>query len=204
MKSEMLESRNTAPPELFTASQFAHFCHVDLKTIHNWAEKGEIRHFRTPGRHLRFRRLDVLDFLQKYGYPVPDALRSGKPKVVVVDDDPNALAAVRKTFGRRFDLTTFADPFDALIAIGALRPDALVIDTRIKGLDALRCVERLKSIAATASIPIVVFSADEQQRRAVMEAGASDFVSKAEIALLREAVERLTSWSTADAYKPSR
>ena len=39
-------------PELFTASDVARFCQVDLKTIHNWSEKGEIRHFRTPGRHL--------------------------------------------------------------------------------------------------------------------------------------------------------
>lgn len=191
MKSEILESRNTAP-ELFTASQFAHFCHVDLKTIHNWAEKGEIRHFRTPGRHLRFRRLDLLDFLQKYGYPVPEVLRSGKPKVVVVDDDPNVLVAVRKALGRRFEVTAFADPFDALVAIGSMRPDVLVIDVHLKGLDGLRCLERLKAIEATAPIRIIVFSAQDQQRRAIMDAGANDFVSKGEIALLREAVERLT------------
>ena len=87
---------NTTQPELFTASDVARFCQVDLKTIHNWADKGEIRHFRTPGRHLRFRRLDVLDFLRKYGYPIPEILRMGKPKVVVVDDDPSVLAALRK------------------------------------------------------------------------------------------------------------
>src|SRR5258708_41250 len=75
-------------PELFTGSDVARFCQVDLKTIHNWSDKGEIRHFRTPGRHLRFRRVDVLDFLRKYGYPIPDVLRTGKPKVVVVDGDP--------------------------------------------------------------------------------------------------------------------
>ena len=57
--------------DLFTASQIARFCQVDLKTIHNWADRGQIRHFRTPGRHLRFRRPHVLDFLRKYGYP-PD------------------------------------------------------------------------------------------------------------------------------------
>jgi excisionase family DNA binding protein len=192
MKPEILENRNTASPELFTASQFAHFCHVDLKTIHNWAEKGEVRHFRTPGRHLRFRRLDVLEFLQKYGYPVPEVLRSGKPKVVVVDDDSNVLAAIRKALGRRFDVTTFADPFDALIAIGVLRPDALIIDVHVKGLDGLRCVERLKAIESTAPIRVVVYSAQDQQRRAIMEAGASDFVSKGEITLLRESIERLT------------
>ena len=60
MKSESMENRENLQPELFTASELARFCHVDLKTIHNWVEKGEIRHFRTPGRHLRFRRPDVI------------------------------------------------------------------------------------------------------------------------------------------------
>src|SRR5438309_3459332 len=127
MKSDNLEKLETRPTELFTASQLARLCHVDLKTIHNWADKGEIRHFRTPGRHLRFRRLDVLDFLRKYGYPIPDVLRMGKPKVVAVDDDPGVLAALRKTLAKRFDLTTFQDPFDALVAVGNIQPDALVL-----------------------------------------------------------------------------
>src|SRR5258708_34113094 len=88
-------------PELFTASDVARFCQVDLKTIHNWADKGEIRHFRTPGRHLRFRRLDVLDFLRKYGYPIPEVLRMGKPKVVIIAEDPQGLAAPRRALARR-------------------------------------------------------------------------------------------------------
>jgi len=194
MKSEILENRNTVPPELFTASQLARFCHVDLKTIHNWAEKGEIRHFRTPGRHLRFRRLDILDFLHKFGYPVPELLRSGKPKVMVVDDDPNVLESISKALGRRFDVTTFVDPLDALVAIGTLRPDALVIDVHVKGLDGLRCIERLKSIEATSPMRIIVYAAQDQQRRAIMDAGANDFVSKGEIASLRESIERLTGF----------
>src|SRR5215471_21478596 len=114
MKTENLENlenrqrgeRSPVAGELLTASKVARFCHVDLKTIHNWADKGEIKHFRTPGRHLRFRRLDVLDFLRKYGYPIPELLRVGRPKVVVIDDDPNVLAGVRRSLGRRFDVTT--------------------------------------------------------------------------------------------------
>ena len=70
--------RAAEAPELFTASEFAHLCGVDLKTIHNWADKGEIRHFRTPGRHLRFRRLDVIDFLRKFGYPIPEVAALGQ------------------------------------------------------------------------------------------------------------------------------
>jgi excisionase family DNA binding protein len=192
MKSEILESRDSLPTELFTASELARFCHVDLKTIHNWVEKGEIKHFRTPGRHLRFRRLDILDFLHKYGYPVPEALRGGKPKVAVLDPDPSVLAAVRRALGRRFEVTAFADPFEALIGIGGARPDALVFDLALPGVDALRFLERLKAIETTAPIRLIIYSTQEQHRRAVLDAGASDFVSKGELSLLRESIERWT------------
>ena len=192
MKTEILENRETPATELFTASELAKFCHVDLKTIHNWVEKGEIRHFRTPGRHLRFRRLDILDFLHKYGYPVPEPLRGAKPKVAVLDPDPTVLAAVRRALGRRFEITAFGDPFEALVGIGAARPDALVLDLALPGIDALQFVERLKSIETTSSIRVIVYSSQDAQRRAVLEAGANDFVPKGEVALLRESIERWT------------
>jgi excisionase family DNA binding protein len=194
MKSEKPESveNRESTPELFTASQVARFCHVDLKTIHNWAEKGEIRHFRTPGRHLRFRRLDILDFLHKYGYPVPEPLRGAKPKVAVLDADAGVLAAVRRALGRRFEVTTYSDPFEALIGIGSMRPEALVLDLALPGMDAFRFVERLRAIESTSPIRLIVYSAKDDQRLAVLEAGASDFVPKGEVALLRESIERLT------------
>ncbi len=182
---------NANQPELFTASDVARFCQVDLKTIHNWADKGEIRHFRTPGRHLRFRRLDVLDFLRKYGYPIPEVLKMGKPKVVAVDDDPAVLAALRRTLSRRFELTTFQDPFDALVAVGNLQPDALVLDVKMPGLDGVRCLERLKSIDATSHIRCIVYSTHEEMKKNATEAGAYDFIKKGEAAELRDSLERL-------------
>jgi excisionase family DNA binding protein len=195
----MIEEREAPPPgapatpapELFTASDVARFCQVDLKTIHNWADKGEIRHFRTPGRHLRFRRLDVLDFLRKYGYPIPEVLRTGKPKVVVIDDDPQVLAALRRTLAKRFDLTTFQDPFDALVAVGSLQPDALVFDVKMPGLDGVRCLERLHAIDSTAHIRCIVYSDAEDMKKTSTDAGAYDFIKKGEVSDLRDSLERL-------------
>jgi excisionase family DNA binding protein len=182
---------NPNQPELFTASDVARFCQVDLKTIHNWADKGEIRHFRTPGRHLRFRRLDVLDFLRKYGYPIPEVLRLGKPKVVAVDDDPAVLASLRKALSKRFELTTFQDPFDALVAVGSIQPDAMVFDVKMTGLDGVKCLERLRSIDATAHIRCIVYSDAEEMKKNATEAGAYDFIKKGEAAELRDSLERL-------------
>jgi excisionase family DNA binding protein len=192
LEEVVMEAKETVrEPELFTASDVARFCQVDLKTIHNWADKGEIRHFRTPGRHLRFRRLDVLDFLRKYGYPIPDSLRMGKPKVVAVDADPAVLASVRRALARRFQLVTFQDVFDALVAVGTLQPDALVLDVDTPGVDGLRCLARLKSIEATAHIRCIVYSRREDLRRHATEAGAYDFVKKGGAGELRESLEKL-------------
>jgi excisionase family DNA binding protein len=155
MKADPEGPQPTESPELFTASEFAHFCRVDLKTIHNWADKGQIRHFRTPGRHLRFRRLDVIDFLRKYGYPVPDSLRSGKPKVVVVDGDPSLLAAIRKGIGRRFEVATFQDSTRWWPRTRARRTRDR---RRQSGLDGIRCLQRLKSIESTSHIRTIVCS----------------------------------------------
>src|SRR6202012_3177766 len=64
--------------KLLTASDLAALCEVDLKTIHNWVDRGRIAHFRTPGRHLRFRAADVAEFLRAWGYTVPRERRRGR------------------------------------------------------------------------------------------------------------------------------
>jgi excisionase family DNA binding protein len=192
MEGEIMEDKETTTqPELFTASDVAKFCQVDLKTIHNWADKGEIRHFRTPGRHLRFRRLDVLDFLRKYGYPIPDVLRLGKPKVIAVDDDLQVLASLRKSLSKRFDLTTFQDPFDALVAVGNIQPDAMILDVNMPGLDGVKCLERLRSIDLTAHIRCIVYSNSDEMKKNATDAGAYDFIKKGEASDLRDSLERL-------------
>lgn len=177
--------------ELFTATEVARFCQVDLKTIHNWADRGEIRHFRTPGRHLRFRRVDVLDFLRKYGYPVPDVLAQGKPRVHVIDEDQPSLTAITRALGSRFELTAFSEPVDALIAIGAEPPDVVVLDPAGTRMDGVQCILRLKIIPSTRHARIVVFSADSDARRRTLEAGASAFVSKPDVLKLAETLDSL-------------
>lgn len=180
------------PPDLFTASDVARFCQVDLKTIHNWSDKGEIPHFRTPGRHLRFRRLDVLDFLRKYGYAVPEVLRQTKPRVVVIDSDPAATAALKRVLAKRFEVTSFTDPLDALVSLASLQPDALVLDLDLEGFDGLHFLGRIRTLEATAHIRNLVFTRDRGLGQRALEVGAIEVLTKDDHAQAREALEKLT------------
>jgi excisionase family DNA binding protein len=60
--------------ELLTAPMVARICERDLKTIHNWVNKGKIDAFRTPGRHMRFTKDSVISFLRKQGFDIPEEL----------------------------------------------------------------------------------------------------------------------------------
>src|SRR5690606_33776431 len=73
--------RASPRPLVYTAQDLARFCEVDLKTIHHWADAGKIPHHRTEGRHLRFRRNNVLAFLRRHGYPLHAELANARPSV---------------------------------------------------------------------------------------------------------------------------
>jgi excisionase family DNA binding protein len=177
--------------ELFTASEVAKFCQVDLKTIHNWADRGEIRHFRTPGRHLRFRRVDVLDFLRKYGYPVPEILKQGRPRIHIIDEDTSTLEGLERALSQRFEVRTFAEAVDALIAIGSDTPDIVVLDVGSGHIDGLSTIARLRSVDGTQHVRVVVYSARTDRKQQALDAGASAFVHKPDIGKLNESIDAL-------------
>lgn len=85
--------------KLLTASDLAALCEVDLKTIHNWVDRGRIAHFRTPGRHLRFRAADVAEFLRAWGYSVPRELARLSSRSVLVVGTKDSLGLVLRSLG---------------------------------------------------------------------------------------------------------
>lgn len=173
-------ARRAPNKELFTAAEVARFCQVDLKTIHNWSERGEIPHFRTPGRHLRFRRADVVDFLRKYGYPLPEALRHGRPSIVIGDEDPVTLEALKRALSPHFDVTAVHDPLDAMIAIASDPPDVFVFDPGCKRVEGPYCIERLRAHERTRHVRVIACSSRADLRQRAMDAGAAVFISKGE------------------------
>ncbi|MFW5877073.1 MAG: helix-turn-helix domain-containing protein [Myxococcota bacterium] len=177
--------------DLFTASEVARFCQVDLKTIHNWAERGEVRHFRTPGRHLRFRRVDVLDFLRKYGYPIPDDLQQGKPRVLVLEDDARGAAETEKALQDDFEVESHTDPVCALLSIGAEAPDAVIVDDRVGSLDGVHIIDCIHAAEPTRHVRTVLFSNDSARKRDAMDHGASAHVERPDRTQLRDTLEAL-------------
>jgi excisionase family DNA binding protein len=171
--------------DLFTAPQVAKLCSTDLKTIHNWVNRGKIRFFRTPGRHLRFRRQDILEFLNKFGYPIPDSFDAEKPRVVVIDNSEDHVEGLRRIMAVDVELEAFADHMDALLSIGRQAPSLVLVNGTCDP-DMIRVVERIKS--AEKKLPVAVYGGDQNIKARSIKAGANQFFDTVDVPTIRRLV----------------
>jgi response regulator RpfG family c-di-GMP phosphodiesterase len=101
-------------------------------------------------------------------------------RLLLVDDDPGLRALLRATLDAvDVEVDDAADAAVALTTIRRRRPDAIVLDVNLPGLDGLSFCRQLKRERATRDIPIVVLSgSDGGTADAALEAGADSFLRK--------------------------
>ncbi len=103
-------------------------------------------------------------------------------RVIVVDDDALQLRALerRTRDTAHVELIAIDNAIDALLAVGALQPDLVVIDVFMPGLDGLEACRRIKSNAKTRDVQVVLASAmmSAEVEAAARAAGALRAVSK--------------------------
>jgi excisionase family DNA binding protein len=143
--------------KLLTASDLAALCEVDLKTIHNWVDRGRIPHFRTPGRHLRFRAADVAEFLRAWGYSVPRELAKASARSILVVGTKDTFTQAGRALGDGAVLKHATHPYDALILAGADPTDAFIVDARAiaSDIDVTPMLEALHRASADATIVVL-------------------------------------------------
>ncbi len=120
-------------------------------------------------------------------------------RLLVVDDDPS----VREALGLVLDLNGFGvatatDGAEAIRTLAVDRPDAVILDVLMPGLDGLEVCRRMRAIGDRTPVLMLTARAEVSERVAGLEAGADDylvkpFASEELIARLR-ALLRRTGW----------
>ncbi|MEO6200129.1 MAG: response regulator transcription factor [Cryobacterium sp.] len=99
-------------------------------------------------------------------------------RILVVDDDPTVSEVVcRYLRAAGFVVEEAADGAAGLLAAERLRPDLVVLDRMLPGLDGLELCRRIRTGWA---IPVIMLTAlgQEEDRIDGLEAGADDYVAK--------------------------
>ena len=164
---------------VFTTFETAKLCHVSPLSIINWVNAGRLPAFRTPGRHRRIRREDLVRFMRDTGMPLPEELRegSGKPKVLVVDDDANIREVLSEHLATRstpYEVQTAANGFEAGRLVAAFRPDVVLLDLKMAGLDGFQVCRTIKADPDTSNTVVIAMTgyySPETEAR-ILECGA--------------------------------
>jgi excisionase family DNA binding protein len=164
---------------VFTTFEAAKICHVSPLSIINWVNAGRLAAFRTPGGHRRIRRDDLVRFMRENGMPLPEELRegSGRPRVLVVDDEPAIREVIAEHLNLRakpYEVMTAANGFEAGRMVATWRPDVVLLDLRMPGLDGFQVCRTIKADPETSSTVVLAMTGyytPETEAR-ILECGA--------------------------------
>lgn len=101
--------------------------------------------------------------------------------VLAVDDIPLNLILVQKMLSRfNFKIRTAANGQLALDAVAQQKPDLILLDLMMPGIDGFEVIRRLRENPETADIQIVILSALNSNEDVVkgFNVGANDFIMK--------------------------
>jgi two-component system KDP operon response regulator KdpE len=106
------------------------------------------------------------------------SLMENKPRILVVDDEPQLTRVLRTGLSSHgYEVRVAADGLSALETFGDWHPDHVVTDLAMPTIDGLELCRKLRAISA---VPILVLSArsDEQTKVKALDLGADDYVTK--------------------------
>ena len=107
--------------------------------------------------------------------------RSGRPKILVIEDDAVARADLEARLAANgYIVARAADAASALTVVNRERPDLILLDLGLPGGDGFLVLERLRKIAALAVIPVLVITgrSDAETRKRVEALGVAPLLAK--------------------------
>ncbi|HSF15238.1 MAG TPA: response regulator [Vicinamibacteria bacterium] len=117
-------------------------------------------------------------------------------RILLVEDDPDIqeVAALALTSLGRFVVETCSSGPEAIAAVPNFRPQLILLDVMMPGMDGLRTLEALRALPETADAPVVFLTAKAQREEIekYKRAGAADVLVKPfEPARLPERLEHI-------------
>ncbi len=111
---------------------------------------------------------------------VTSALAS-RPRVLVIDDDPLMRRVVTQSLDRNaYELHEAESGASGIESALEFRPDLILLDVMMPGMDGFEVVHRLRKHPVTQSVPIIMLTAlgEISEKIHGMELGADDYITK--------------------------
>ena len=121
-------------------------------------------------------------------------------KILIIEDDPSFLRAVSHIVEKEgYNVTTAANGMTGLRMAREDKPDLLILDVMLPGIDGFEICNQLRNEPQTAQLPIIMLSAKGQEtdKTTGLKVGANEYLTKpVDRAVLLEKVTALLDKET--------
>ena len=120
---------------------------------------------------------DLVKFLREHKMPIPDELETTPIRVLVVDDEEavaKLIARALRSHFPNFDVVEANDGFRAGTMIATIRPDVVILDLRMPGMDGYEVCRMIKAQDSTRHAEVIAmtaFPSPESEQR-ILDCGA--------------------------------
>lgn len=99
-------------------------------------------------------------------------------KILVVDDEPQVLATIKKYLQDEYEVTTAEDARAAIAVFQREMHSVVITDIRMPGIDGIELMRRVKGMGRDVEVIILTGHGDMQTAIESLRLGASDFLVK--------------------------
>lgn len=165
-----------------TPNQVAELLMVSPTAVRQWAKKGALNALTTPGGHRRFLPADVERFARNKGLTL-NLNRSGALRILIVDDDQQLsgfLVDLFNEYEEEIVTDTSNDGFLTGLKVSEFKPDIVLLDLMMPGLDGFEVCKQLKSSPTTSAIRVIAMTGyhSEENVKKITAAGAEGCLEK--------------------------
>jgi excisionase family DNA binding protein len=156
--------------EHLSLGKVAKRCNVSRTTVYRWIIGGHLKAYSLPSGHFRVRPADLEEFCRSFGIPDIGATAktrrsfTNKLNVLIADDHPDVVLLLRKVTERFLPdaaIHEAVNGVDTCIAVGTLRPQILLLDIMMPGMDGFAVLQELLRRPELSESRVIVVSAYE-------------------------------------------
>lgn len=177
---------------LLTPAEAAKLLHVAPTTIRHWAQIGRLPFITTPGGHRRFDKNDILSLMSQPKKNVKNSF-----SILIIEDDKEFADMLIQFLDNLFPhakMKIAYNPFDAGDLLHTFKPDVVMLDLMMVGMNGFSICHRIKSTPATANISVIAMTGaltDDNVNRIVALGAETCFGKPLDFTLLEKTIAQL-------------
>jgi excisionase family DNA binding protein len=180
--------------QLLTPSEAAMLLSVSPTTIRLWAQNGRLSFVKTPGGHRRFDRDELLTLMTPSSSKVNTTF-----SILIVEDDKkfaDLLVQIIESHFPYIQVSVAYSGFEAGDLLHALKPDLVILDLMMAGVDGFSICHSIKNKPSTKHIDVIAMTGaltKENVNRIILLGAKECFGKPLDYDLIKKAITQIIS-----------